>query len=123
MYPVKNAIRQTHVTLFPMTARASIKLLTVCLVIAAVPLALYVRVDSKASKTAVTVKAAGLGKPYFNFADGRQLRVDYRGEQNLTAALQSGQAQPRSLGSIVLASDAVPDLIAGYSYGGMGILT
>src|SRR5258705_3661707 len=122
MYPVIPA-RQTRVILSPTTAWALIKLAAVCLLTASVPFALYVRVDSKASKTAVTVKAAGLGKPYFNFADGRQLRVDYRGEQNLTAALQSGQAQPRSLGSIVLASDAVPDLIAGYSYGGMGIVT
>src|SRR5258705_13387993 len=115
--------RQTRALLSPTTAWALIKLAAVCLLTSSVTFALCVRVDSKASKTAVTVKAAGLGKPYFNFADGRQLRVDYRGEQNLAEALRAGQAQPRSLASIVLADDAVPDLIAGYSYGGMGIVT
>jgi hypothetical protein len=122
MYPVSPA-RLRSVLLFPKTVRASLKLLVLCLVFASVPLALYVRVDSKDSKPEVTVQAAGRGKQYFNFTDGRAMRVGYRGDQNLTAALQAGQAQPRSLGSIVLAADAVPDLIAGYAYGGMGIVT
>jgi predicted outer membrane repeat protein len=123
MYPVNSPTRKMHVTLLPITARAIIKLLALCVVIAVVPVALYVRVESMDSKAAVTVQAAGRGKPYFNFQDGREMRVDYRGEQNLTAALRAGQAQPRSLASIVLADDAVPDLIAGYAYSGMGIVT
>jgi Domain of unknown function (DUF4214) len=123
MYPAKNPIRQPHVTLFPMKVRRTIKLFVGCLVIAAVPLGLYVRVDSKDSQAAVTVQAAGRGKQYFNFVDGRQLQVGYLGAQNLTEALQAGQAQPRSLASIVLADNAVPDLIAGYAYNGMGIVT
>ena len=69
------------------------------------------------------MQAQEQGKPYFNFQEDRQLHVDYRGEQNLTAALRTGQAQPRSLASIVLAADAVPDLIAGYAYNGTGIVT
>ena len=32
------------------------------------------------SNAAVTIQAAGRGKPYFNFTDGRQARVEYRGE-------------------------------------------
>src|SRR5882724_2469944 len=122
MYPV-TPTRQTRVSLFPITARARIKLLILCLVIAAVPVALYVRVDSMDSRAAVTVQAAERGKSYFNFRDGQEMRVDYRGEQNLTEALQAGQAHPRSLASIVLAGNAVPDLIAGYAYNGEGLVT
>src|SRR6185503_3646858 len=113
MYPVKNPARNMRFGNFFSTPWTAIKLLLVCLVTASVPFALYVRVDSKAAKAAVTVQAAGRGKHYFNFKDGRQLSVDFRGQQNLTAALQSGQAQPRALGSIILAANAVPDLIAG----------
>jgi len=120
MYPVT---RQTRVLLSPTTAWALIKLAAVCLLTASVPFAFYVRVDSRASQAAVTVEAAGRGKPYFNFKDGRVIPLDYRGGQNLREALQAGQAQPRSLASIVLAADAVPDLIAGYAYNGMGIVT
>ena len=123
MYPVKNPARDARVLNFSSTPWAAIKLLLVCLMTASIPYALYVRVDSKPAKAMLTVQAAGRGKQYLNFTDGRQLPVDYRGEQNLTAALQSGQAQPRSLASTVLAADAVPDLITGYAYNGMGIVT
>jgi predicted outer membrane repeat protein len=123
MYAVKNPSRNMRLGNFSLTPSVAIKLLLVCLVTVSVPYALYVRVDSKASQASVTVQAAGRGKQFFNFKDGRQLQVGYRGDQNLTAALQSGQAQPRALGSIVLAANAVPDLIAGYAYGGMGIVT
>src|SRR5512132_418285 len=121
MFFLKNPM--TLAALFSIIARSRIKLLIAFLIMATVPFALYVRVDSKSTKAAVTVRAAEQAKPYFNFQDGRQLHVDYRGEQNLTAALQSGQVQPRSLASIVLAADAVPDLITGYAYNGMGIVT
>jgi hypothetical protein len=47
----------------------------------------------------------------------------YRGEQTVVEALRSNQAQPRAMASIVLAGDAIPDLIAGYSWNGMGIVT
>jgi hypothetical protein len=123
MYPVKNPARETRPGILQSTTWAAIKLIIICLVTAIVPFALYVRVDSKAAKTTVTVQAAERGKQYFNFRDGRAMRLDYRGEQNLQGALQEGQAQPRSLASIVLADNAVPDLIAGYAYGGMGIVT
>ena len=128
MYPVKNPIRQTRVALFPTTAKTSIKWLAVCLLMAAVPAALFVRVDSKSSKTAInskpaiTVQAAERGQPYFN-RDGRQMRADYVGEQNAIQAIQSGQAQPRSLTSADLDIDATPDVMAGYAYGGIGIVT
>jgi hypothetical protein len=123
MYPVKNPTPKTRAKLFPITARASIKLVILCLVIAAVPVALYVRVDSKDSKAAVTVQAAGRGRPYLNLQDGHELQVDYRGEESLTTALRSGLAQPRSLASIDLDRDGTPDVLAGYAYNGAGILT
>ena len=123
MYPVKNPARKTRTRTFRSTAWTSIKLVVIGLVTASVPFALYVRVDSKDSRATVTVQAADGGKPYFNFRDGREMAVDYRGEQHLTQALQANQAQPRSLASTTLRHAAVPDLIAGYAYNGMGIVT
>src|SRR4051812_34625379 len=102
MYSVKSSVRHTYISRFPKADSMRIKLLMICLVSVLVPLALYVRVDSRIGKAAVTVQAAGRGKQYFNFIDGRQMRVNFRGEQYLAEALQSGQAQSRSLASIVL---------------------
>ncbi|MGH9871612.1 MAG: DUF4214 domain-containing protein [Pyrinomonadaceae bacterium] len=123
MYPVNNPARETHPTTLSPTAWAAIKLLVVCLVTASVPLALYVRVDSKDSKSAIAVQAAGQGGPYLNLQSGRQLNADYRGDQNVIQAMQSGQAKARTLASADLDGDAAPDLLAGYTYGGVGIVT
>ncbi len=79
--------------------------------------------ESLTSNAAVTIQAAGRGKPYFNFTDGRQVRADYVGQQNVIQAIQSGQAQPRSLASADLDSNGTPDVLAGYAYGGTGIVT
>jgi predicted outer membrane repeat protein len=84
---------------------------------------LLARTSLVESKAALTVRAAGRGKPYFNLQDGRQMQVVYRGEQYVTEALRSGAARPRALASIDLDGDATPDLIAGYSYNGAGVVT
>ena len=84
---------------------------------------LLARTSVVSSKAAVTVQAAGRGGPYVNFQDGRQMQVAYRGDQALTEALRSGAAQSRSLAAIDLDGDAAPDLVAGYGYGGTGIVT
>jgi hypothetical protein len=131
MYPVKNPARETRPVTLRSTTWTAIKLIIICLVTAAVPFALYVRVDSKAAKAAavnataaaVDLRAAGKDTRDLHPQDGRVMQVDYRGDQNLTAALQSGQARARSLASIDLNGDAAPDLISGYTYGGIGIVT
>ena len=84
--------------------------------------------STKASRSvepaaAVTVHAAGNARPFFNFRDGRRLAVTYRGNANALQSLQSGQARPRALASIVLSANATPDLITGYSSNGTGIVT
>jgi hypothetical protein len=85
---------------------------------------MYVQVDSKnPGKSEITAKALGGGKSYLNLRSGREMEVQYRGEQPLTEALRSGAASPRTLASADLDGDAAPDLVAGYSYGGVGILT
>ena len=75
---------------------------------------LLARKSVVSSKAAVTVQAAGRGGLHFNMRDGRQMQVDYRGEQYVTESLRSGAAQPRSLASMDMDGDATPDLIAGY---------
>ncbi len=93
-------------------------LLTGCLLVA-----MHGTSNSAKSKSVVTVQAAGRGGRYLNLHDGRQMEVSYRGDQNVTEALRSGQARPKSLASLDLDGDAAPDLLAGYAYGGTGILT
>ena len=123
MYPVKNPARDTRTRNFPSTAWTIIKLTAVCLVTAAVPFALYVRVDSKESKAAVAVEAAGKGGPYLNLQNRHEMRADYRGDQNVAQAMRSGQVKPRALASADLDDDTAPDLLAGFTNGGMGIVT
>jgi hypothetical protein len=79
--------------------------------------------SSPASKGAITIQAAGRGKPYLNFQDGREVSVNYHGNENATRALQSGQARARALASADLDGNATPDLVVGYAYGGGGIVT
>jgi len=84
---------------------------------------LMVGVDVLAQPPTVTVQAEGRGNPYFHFRDGQEMHLSYRGEQTLTAALSSGQAQPRSLAAIDLDRDGTPDVVAGYAYNGAGLVT
>ena len=79
--------------------------------------------QADASQLMVTMPATEAAKPYFNFQNGHEPRLDYRGGENLTAALQSGQAQPRALASADFDGNGTPDVVAGYSFNGMGIVT
>src|SRR6185436_20304138 len=123
MYPVKNPAREARLGTFSSTPWAAIKLLLVCLITASVPYALYVRVDSKASQAAVTVHAAGHGGQALNLRDGREMRVEYRGDQFSSEALQSGAARARAVASVDLDDNGTPDLVAGYASNGGGIVT
>jgi Big-like domain-containing protein len=75
------------------------------------------------SRNLVTVRAAGRGKPFFNFADGRQMPLTFRGESNSAKALQSGNGIPRSLTSADLDGNGTPDVVIGYANGGTGVIT
>jgi hypothetical protein len=126
---------------FRISIRTAFKLLAICLIAAAVPLALYVRVKSeyaaafnndsgavksgvkKSSKGQVTVRAAGRGMPYLNLQDGRKASVEYRGDSALASALQNGAAQPRALASADFKRNGIPAVVAGYAFNGAGIIT
>src|SRR6185312_13404757 len=129
MYPVKNPARDTRPRTFTSAARATLKLAVLCLVTAAVPVALYVRVDSKGSKTAInskpaiTVHATGRGESFFKVQDGSKMAVEYRGDSALVQALRSGAAQPRALASADFDGNGTPDVAAGYSLNGVGMIT
>ena len=43
----------------------------------------------KANAGAITVHAAGRGKPFLNFRDGHSMEAVYRGDSELTSALQN----------------------------------
>ncbi len=107
------------------------RILCALLVCSGVLLALHARSNSAKStisseagpRGAITVQAAGRAKPYLNFQDGRQMRVDYRGEQNVTQALRTGQVRARSLAFADLDGNSTPDLVVGYEYNGAGVVT
>jgi predicted outer membrane repeat protein len=89
--------------------------------------ALSVKTESAAStKTptgAIAVHAAGRGKPFLNLKDGREMSVEYRGDQLAVAALQNGVAQARSLASADFDRNGTPDVVAGYDFNGAGVIT
>ena len=65
----------------------------------------------KTTAGAITVNAAGRGKPFLNLQDGRQMSVNYRGDSAATAALQSGSAQARALASADFDRNGTPDVV------------
>ncbi len=77
----------------------------------------------KSNAGAITVHAAGRGKPYLNFQDGRSMQAIYRGDSALTSALQNGVAQARSLASADFDRNGTPDVLAGYAFNGAGMIT
>ena len=126
---------QTHRLFFRISTRTALKLLAICLLVAVVPVALYVRVKSEDSvalkssalkkdpKGHITVQAAGRGKPYLNLQDGRKASVEYLGDTALATALQNGAAQARALASADFDRNGTPDVVAGYSFNGAGMIT
>ena len=72
---------------------------------------------------AITVHAAGRGKPFLNLRDGREGSVNYSGDKQAAGALQSGAAQARSLASADFDRNGTPDVVAGYAFNGAGLIT
>src|SRR5678815_5720653 len=130
---------QSHGSSLRKTITTVAKVLAICLIVAAVPIALYVRVMSndsarffkteessartKRPKEQVTVHAAGRGRPFLNLQDGHEMGVTYQGDPAAVAALQSGGAQARALASADFDRNGTPDVVAGYSFNGAGIIT
>ncbi|HEX7332295.1 MAG TPA: hypothetical protein VF290_12405, partial [Pyrinomonadaceae bacterium] len=139
MLPLLNQTHQSQNSSSRIKIKTIFKLLAICLIVVAVPLALYVRVKSEGStwfsksenpvtrtrraREQVTVQAAGRGKPFLNLQDGRGMTVTYKGDQAAVAALQSGAAQARALSSADFDRNGTPDVIAAYAYNGAGIIT
>jgi hypothetical protein len=76
----------------------------------------------KKTAGAITVHAAGRGKPFLNLRDGLSMEVHYRGDSGLTKALQSGAAKARSLASADFDRNGTPDVLAGYASNGAGMI-
>src|ERR1041385_2169341 len=137
MRPFVNQTHQAQTLSSRTTIKTVAKLLAICLIVAIVPVALYVRVKSAASaasnskfveltrksKGQVTVQAAGRGKPFLNLKDGQDMTVTYRGDRAAATALQTGAAQGRALASADFDRNGTPDVVAGYSYNGGGIIS
>jgi Domain of unknown function (DUF4214) len=123
MRPLNILAHRIHIASNRFVSR-TIKAMLLSVLVACFALAMYVKVDSSRSSAAtVTVQAAGRGKPYLNLQDGREMQVEYVGDQRLGDALRSGQARARALASADLDHNGTPDVVAGYAYNGTGILT
>jgi hypothetical protein len=71
----------------------------------------------------VSLRAAGIGNPWINLSDGRDLITDYSGPPELCQSLRQNSAVALSLSSADFDGDGVPDLIASYSAQGSGIIS
>ena len=95
-----------------------------CLVTA---LALTASLRSEASKGqskgAVTVPAAGRGQGLLNLQEGREAKVEYRGDELVSEALRTGVARPLALAFGDFDAEGAPDLVSGYGNGAGGIVS
>src|SRR5262245_11545887 len=62
------------------------------------------------------IKAA-VGNTRFKFKDSHKVSATFRGDDSATRALESGQAQSRSLAAGDLDGNGTPELVGGYSNG------
>src|SRR6185369_6781403 len=142
MRPVADQTHLSPRSVFRMSIKSGFKLLAIVSIVAFIPVALYVRVNSKnasAANTAasaaakplavmepkkqVSVQASGRGNPFLNLKDGRQMALAFRGNSEATLALQSGAASSRTGAAADLDGDGAPDLVVGYANGGTGVVT
>ncbi|MEN3325257.1 MAG: hypothetical protein V7638_64, partial [Acidobacteriota bacterium] len=139
MRPLMNKTHKSQTLSSRISMKNTAKLLAILLIVVAVPLALYVRVKSedsarftkaegpvevtKRAKEQVTVHVANRGGSFFNFQDGHEMTVTYRGDQAAVAALQSGAAQARALASADFDGNGTPDVVTAYAYNGAGLIT
>jgi hypothetical protein len=79
--------------------------------------------SGKQSKSGNAARSSAASANHFALPEGRAAKVDYRGDRDLVDALRSGEARARSLASADLDGDNAPDLIVGYEYRGVGIVT
>src|SRR4030095_3971933 len=98
-------------------------LVVVLTVFACLIAAMYGTTVSVKSRELKVVRAEGRGKPFFNFRNGLEMSVAYRGMERGTQALQSGDATARSLVTADLDNNGTPDVIAGFGSNGTGIIT
>jgi hypothetical protein len=69
------------------------------------------------------VTAAGRGRPWINFRDGRELLASFVGDEEAAQALRDNRAEPLALAKADFDEDGVPDLVISYSIGGRGALS
>jgi len=79
--------------------------------------------STKIASGAITVHAAGRGRPFMNLQDGRGMSVNYRGDHNAVAALQNNAAQARALAAADFDRNGTPDVVAGFASNGTGLIT
>ena len=70
----------------------------------------------------VTVHAAGRMNPFVNLRDGHGLPANFQGSAPAVAALRNNNALPLALCAADFDEDGMPDLAAGYSSNGGGIV-
>ena len=72
---------------------------------------------------AVSIQAAGRGKPWMNMTDGRDLLTAYEGSDELRQLMAREQVRPLTLATGDFDEDGMPDLITGYAGVNGGVIT
>ncbi len=75
------------------------------------------------SREATVVRAESRGKGLYNFRDGREVAVEYRGYERGVTALRAGKVAPAAVAVADMDDNGTPDLIAGYAANGIGLVT
>ncbi len=82
----------------------------------------YFSTSSVQSKSGSRITARVVKQQGNRFQDGRELQIEYSGEDSLVSALQAKTVRPLTLASADFNLDGAPDLLSGYAASGAGIV-
>ena len=104
------------------SSRWPLSLVTISLA-SAIALAAFAATDSVKSRAAITVRVETQSKGLLNIQEGRELKVEFRGDGASSEALRSRAVEPLTLAAADFDADGAMDLVSGYSVSGAGIVT
>ena len=93
------------------------------LTLASLPLLSFLPLSKVHAASAPAAILPSSGKPLVSLRSPQTLKFEYAGSPEALAALESGRATPTALAQADFNADGAPDVVAGYSTEGGGVLT